>query len=94
MSSNESKTMKKDRLHVLEKIERAEVSPFLFTRIQERVQEQIREHFTVKQTVIYLAGIAAIIVLNLLVLRATNDPVAPDDGLSGMNVSPSNQLYR
>jgi len=86
--------MKKDQLQVLEKIERAEVSPFLFTRIQAKVQEQLLDRLTAKQTVVYLAGIVAVIVLNILVLRSANTPEKPDDLVSGMNLSPSNQLYR
>ena len=85
--------MKKDQLHILEKIESVEVSPFLFTRIQAKVQEQLFDRLSTKQTVIYLTGIAMIIALNLIVLRTKNDPDPKEDLVSGMNLAPSNQLY-
>ncbi|WP_343636718.1 hypothetical protein [Fluviicola sp.] len=85
--------MKKDSLHILEKIEAAEVSPFLFTRIQAKVQEQLLEKLSTKQTVIYLAGIAMIITLNILVLGAKSSSETDANLVSEMNLTPSNQLY-
>lgn len=87
--------MKKDSLQLLEKIEAAEVSPFLFTRIQAKVQEQVFDKLSTKQTVIYLAGIAMIIALNVMVLGAKDGsgPEKKPDLVSGMDLAPSNQLY-
>ena len=87
--------MKKDPLQLLEKIETAEVSPFLFTRIQAKVQEQVFDKLSTKQTVIYLTGIALIIALNGLVLGTKNGNEADKkaDLVSEMNLTPSNQLY-
>ncbi len=85
--------MKKDQLHILEKMEAVEVSPFLFTRIQARVQEQLLDRFSKKQAVVYITGIAMIIALNVIVLRTKNDPDRTTNLVSEMNLSPSNQLY-
>jgi hypothetical protein len=87
--------MKKDPLQLLEKIEAAEVSPFLFTRIQAKVQEQVFDKLSTKQTVIYLTGIALIIALNGMVLGTKNGNGVGKkaDLVSEMNLSPSNQLY-
>lgn len=84
--------MKKDQLHSLEKIEAVEVSPFLFTRIQAKVQEQLLDRLSTKKSVVYLAGIALIIVLNVLVLSSRSAD-KNDNLVSEMNLAPSNQLY-
>jgi hypothetical protein len=86
--------MKKDQLHSLEKIETVEVSPFLFTRIQAKVQEQLLDRLSGKQTVVYLVGIAVVVVLNVLVLRGMSSSNANTDLVSEMNLMPTNQLYR
>lgn len=85
--------MKKDQLHILEKIEAVEVSPFLFTRIQAKVQEQFLDRLPAKQALIYLTGIALIIGLNLFVLKTTNSD-KNSNLVSKMNLVPTNQLYR
>lgn len=85
--------MEKDQLHILNKIEAVEVSPFLFTRIQAKVQEQIFDRFSTRKSVVYLTGIALIIIVNVIALRTMN---APDQNLnlvSELNLAPSNQLY-
>jgi hypothetical protein len=64
--------MEKDQLHRLEKIESVEVSPFLFTRIQAKVQEQFLDKLSTKQTFVYLTGIALIVALNLMILGTKN----------------------
>lgn len=84
--------MKKDQLHSLEKIESVEVSPFLFTRIQAKVQEQLLDKLSTKQTVVYLAGIALIVALNVMVLGA-KDADKNENLVSEMNLAPTNQLY-
>lgn len=84
--------MKKDQLHSLEKIESVEVSPFLFTRIQAKVQEQLLDKLSTKQTVVYLAGIALIVALNAVVLGAKNAD-KNENLVSEMNLAPTNQLY-
>ncbi len=86
--------MKKDQLHILGKIEAAEVSPFLLTRIQAKVQEQLLDHLSTRKSIVYLAGIAMIIALNVIVLRAKNDGDKSSDLVSEMNLAPSNQLYQ
>jgi hypothetical protein len=84
--------MEKDQLHSLEKIERVEVSPFLFTRIQARVQEQFLDKLSTRQTVVYLTGIALIVALNVMVLGTKNED-KNENLVSEMNLAPTNQLY-
>ncbi|WP_300663156.1 hypothetical protein [Fluviicola sp.] len=86
--------MKKDPLHTLEKIEKAEVSPFLLTRIQAKLQEELLDHLSTRKTVIYLTGIVLIVVLNVIVLGSKNKPENNDGLVSEMNLAPSNQLYQ
>lgn len=86
--------MKKDPLQALEKIETVEVSPFLFTRIQAKVQEQLLDRLSAGKTVVYLTGLALIIALNLIVLRTGDSPAKDSDLVSEMDLAPSNQLYR
>ena len=84
--------MEKDQLHSLEKIERVEVSPFLFTRIQAKVQEQLLDKLSTRQTVVYLTGIALIVALNVMVLGTKNTD-KNENLVSEMNLAPTNQLY-
>jgi len=86
--------MEKDQLHILNKIEAVEVSPFLFTRIQAKVQEQIFDRLSTKKSIVYLTGIALIIAVNVMVLRTMYGRDKNQDLVSEMNLAPSNQLYR
>jgi hypothetical protein len=86
--------MKKDQLHILEKIEAVEVSPFLLTRIQAKVHEQLLDRLSTRKSVVYITGIAMIIALNVIVLREKNGPDKSADLVSEMNLAPSNQLYQ
>jgi len=92
VSSNKMNNMEKDQLHSLEKIERVEVSPFLFTRIQAKVQEQLLDKLSTRQTVVYLTGIALIVALNVMVLGTKNTD-KNENLVSEMNLAPTNQLY-
>lgn len=86
--------MKKDQLHILEKIEAVEVSPFLLTRIQAKVKEQLFDHLSTRKSIVYLTGIAVIIALNVIVLRKKSDKDKSSNLVSEMNLAPSNQLYQ
>nr|WP_294858821.1 hypothetical protein [uncultured Fluviicola sp.] len=84
--------MEKDQLQSLGKIERVEVPPFLFTRIRAKVQEELFDRLSTRQTVVYLTGIALIIALNVMILGRGN--ADKDENLvSEMNLAPTNQLY-
>ncbi len=85
--------MEKDRLHILNKIETVEVSPFLFTRIQAKVQEQLFDRLSTRKSVVYLTGIALIIAVNVMALRTSNTPDKNPDLVSELDLAPSNQLY-
>lgn len=85
--------MEKDQLHILNKIEAVEVSPFLLTRIQSKVQEQVFDRLSTKKSVVYLTGIALIIAVNVMVLRTMHTSDKNQDLVSEMNLAPSNQLY-
>lgn len=82
----------KDQLNILDKIETVDTPPFLFTRIQAKIQEQLSEKLTAKQAIAYLTGLAFIIALNVIVLRSADQPVE-SDLVSEMNLAPANQLY-
>jgi len=83
----------KDQLHILEKIETVDAPPFLFTRIQAKIQEQLADKLTTKQAIAYLAGLAFIVVLNVLVLKQSSDQPTESDLVSELNLAPANQLY-
>lgn len=86
--------MKKDPLYILEKIEKAEVSPFLLTRIRAKLQEEFLDRLSTRKTVVYLTGIAMIVVLNVIVLGSKDKPENNAGLVSEMNLAPSNQLYK
>jgi len=85
--------MEKDQLHILNKIETVEVSPFLFTRIQAKIQEEIRDRFSIGKSVVYLTGIALVIAVNVMILRTMHASDKNTDLVSELDLTPSNQLY-
>lgn len=81
-------------LDILDRIGQVDAPPFLFTRIQEKVKAQLAERFTKKQAILCLVGMVVVIAINVFALRSSAPEPKENDLVSGMNLSPSNQLYR
>lgn len=82
-----------NKLDILGKINAVETPAFLFTRIQNKIQQHISDRISKKQAVAYICGIVVIIVLNVLAFRAKKNAEDDNDLVSRMNLSPSNQIY-
>ena len=82
-----------NRLDILEKINAVETPPFLFTRIQSKIQQHISDRISKKQALVYICGIVVVIVLNILAFQAKKTAESDNDLISKMNLSPSNQIY-
>jgi uncharacterized integral membrane protein len=83
----------KNKLDILEKIETVEAPPFLFTRIQTKIQQQLADKVSKKEAIVYLAGILIIIALNVLAFQNKRASESDNDLISEMNLAPSNQVY-
>ncbi|WP_149240885.1 hypothetical protein [Dyadobacter sp. 32] len=78
----------------LEKIKRVEVSPFLFTRIQERIKISREAPFVWKLT--FAAASAVVLVLNVSIMLKSNEDKeenALTEMVSSMHLSTFNTLY-
>lgn len=82
-----------NRLDILEKIKQVDTPPFLFTRIQNKIQQHIADKISKKQAIAYACGIVIIIVLNVLAFEAKKNSENDNDLVNKMDLSPSNQLY-
>lgn len=83
----------KNQLDILNNIQTVDTPPFLFTRIQTKIEQQLTERVSKKQAVVYLAGIVIIVAINMLALSSNKENSTSSDLLTKMNISPSNQLY-
>ena len=78
----------------LEKIKRVEVSPFLFTRIQERINISREAPFVWKLT--FAAASAVVLVLNVSIMLKSNEDKkenALTEMVSSLHLSTFNNLY-
>lgn len=82
-----------NRLDILEKIKQVDTPLFLFTRIQNKIQQHIADKISKKQAIAYACGIVIIIVLNVLAFEAKKNSENDNDLVNKMDLSPSNQLY-
>ena len=82
-----------NKLDILEKIKAVDTPPFLFTRIQNKIQQHIADRISGKQAIAYACGLVVIIVLNILAFQAKRNSENDNDLISKMDLSPSNQLY-
>lgn len=80
-------------LQKLERIQEVDTPPFLFTRIQEKVKKQLADRVSGKQAVLYLAGIALVVLVNVFALRSTGSHAPEKTLVTELGLSSINQLY-
>jgi len=81
----------KDHLSALNKIQKVEAPPFLFTRILERVQTQAAEASPVTKWAVSVS-LAAILLLNIAVIVSENRS-SKTNLAQTMGLMPNNMLY-
>ena len=86
-------------LEVLEKVNRVEAPPFLFTRIEARIQAQLNEQLPIRWVWVSISTVLLLVVVNTLILRdSTQHSNASNSGIhhisEEMGMQTSNQLYR
>lgn len=81
-------------LQKLERIEKVDTPPFLFTRIQEKVKQQLTERVSTRQAVLYMTGIALVILINVFTLRSSGSREPENALATELGLSPENQLYK
>ena len=86
-------------LEVLEKVNRVEAPPFLFTRIEARIQAQLNEQLPIRWVWVSISTVLLLVVVNTLILRdstqlseTSNSSVQHISEEMGMQTS--NQLYQ
>lgn len=86
-------------LEVLEKVNRVEAPPFLFTRIEARIQAQLNEQLPIRWVWVSLSTMLLLVVVNTLILVGnTQHSNASNSGIhhisEEMGMQTSNQLYQ
>lgn len=84
----------KDSLNILEKVTEVETPPFLFTRIQAKIQAQLAEKLSRRQMILYSAGLIVFVVINIAALKMGKQSAPSGNLVSEMGLSTSHQLYR
>ncbi|MFM1875278.1 MAG: hypothetical protein RL266_1015 [Bacteroidota bacterium] len=87
-------------LEVLEKVNRVEVPPFLFTRIEARIQSQLNEQLPVRWVWVSLSAVLFLVVINTLILQGNTQLPKSWNASSvqyiseEMGIQTTNQLYQ
>lgn len=87
-----------NEIELLEQVNRVAVPPFLFTRIQARIEAQRNEQLPISWVWVSLSTLLLLIVVNTLILRDTTQlsEVSNSNGhhiSEEMGMQTSNQLY-
>ena len=87
--------MKKDYLNSIKKINRMEVPPFLFTRIEAKIQEVEESKISEKWKLVTGFVFTFVIVVNILFISTLdfNKINTSTEVVDSMNINLSNQLY-
>lgn len=88
--------MRKDGLEIesLSQIKKVEVSPFLFTRIQQRINEATSNKFSGKVSLSLTFALVAIVILNIVVLQNYSMPQNSESNfVQNMNIITNNSIY-
>ena len=59
-----------NQIDILNKIRKADASPFLYTRILSRIQNKVKETVPVKWAVVAAAGLLVLITVNINVIKS------------------------
>ena len=84
----------KDPLDILDKIEKAEAPPFLFTRIMQGI-EQRRERINPRTALAMALCVLILFIINIRIISGTSNSTSPAQSISqSMHLDTSNYLYR
>ena len=87
-----------NEIELVQQVNRVDIPPFLFTRIQARIEAQLNEQLPISWVWVSLSTLLLLIVVNTLILRDTTPlPEASNSGINHiseeMGMQTSNQLY-
>lgn len=92
MSSKDKNPLEMN-LNDLEKIQKVEVSPFLWTRIESRISQIVEDRVGKKQLVFYFATLVVLIALNMYAFKSSEN--SSDSNLADqLELVDTNQLYQ
>lgn len=93
MMSSKDKNPLEMNLNDLEKIQKVEVSPFLWTRIESRISQIVEDRVGKKQLVFYFATLVVLIALNMYAFKSSEN--SSDSNLADqLELVDTNQLYQ
>ena len=87
-----------NEIELVQQVNRVDIPPFLFTRIQSRIEAQLNEQLPIRWVWFSLSTLLLLIVVNTLILHDTT-PLSEASNSSGHHISremgmqTSNQLY-
>lgn len=92
MSSKDKNPLEMN-LNDLEKIQKVEVSPFLWTRIESRISQIVEDRVGKKQLVFYFATLVVLIAVNMYAFKSSEN--SSDSNLADqLELVDTNQLYQ
>lgn len=77
---------------ILEKVQKVDAPPFLYTRILNRIQNKVQETVPVKWAVVAAAGLLVLITINISVIRSSKQKNTTDLS-EAFSLQTSNSLY-
>lgn len=88
--------MRKDELEIesLSQVKKVEATPFLFTRIQQRISEATTNKFSGKASLSLAFALVAIVILNIVIIQNYGKPQNSESNfVQNMNIITNNSIY-
>lgn len=94
MSSKDKNPLEMN-LNDLQKIQKVEASPFLWTRIESKISQIVEDRVSKKQLVLYFASLVVLITINLYAFSSSNSNTSSNSSLADqLELVDTNQLYQ
>lgn len=93
MMSSIDKNPKEMNLNDLEKIQKVDVSPFLWTRIESKISQIVEERVGKKQLVLYFATLVVLVVVNVFAFKSSAEN-SNSNLADQLELVDTNQLYQ
>lgn len=92
MSSKDKNPLEMN-LNDLQKIQKVDASPFLWTRIESKISQIVEDRVSKKQLVLYFASLVVLITINLYAFSSSNS--SSNSNLADqLELVDTNQLYQ
>lgn len=95
MMSSKDKNPLEMNLNDLQKIQKVDASPFLWTRIESKISQIVEDRVSKKQLVLYFASLVVLITINMYSFFSSNSNSSSNSNLADqLELVDTNQLYQ